>query len=183
GNDVMKTSYQLQALWSGMLTFVLLLHGAPPAQAGGISPDLKHTVQANPNAAQPIRVIVQFARSGGDSDGVAKGHRGQVNSKHSLINGATMTVPQNAVAGLAQDPNVAWISPDCTVGARWDYDVEAIGADQVWTATGFRGSGVGVAVLDTGVQLSGSSSTDFKGWKTSSYRLVAWKDFVTGSPT
>jgi serine protease AprX len=152
----------------------LLAGSATTARAGGMAPDLSQKVQANPNSAQSIRVIVQFARPGVDSDAIAKGHRGQVNSKHGLINGATLTLPQNAAAELAQDPNVTWVSPDRPLGAQWDCGAQTIGADQVWLSPGCQGSGIGVAVLGTGVPVKGVSDFSYGS------RVTAWQDFVQG---
>jgi serine protease AprX len=164
-----------QLLGAGLLAWLVSLSSLSPARAGGIAPDLERQIRHNPTSGKQTRVIVRFARYHVDGDAVAHGHRGQVAARHALINGATMTVPQNAVAGLTQDPNVAWVSPDRPVGAQWDCGVPTIGADQVWNNPGYDGSGVRVAVLDTGVYPSSDLSSD------GSSRVVAWQDFVKGS--
>jgi subtilisin family serine protease len=101
---------------------------------------------------------------------------------------------------MSLDPRVRWLSPDRAIGAAirqdhpgaghtlgvagpWrhvtDTDVAALGADQVWSSLGLRGSGIRVAVLDTGVD---PTSSDWSSLGSSRSRLVAWKDLVHGLP-
>src|SRR5712692_10561475 len=172
-----KTRSSFKLLAGGLIPLMWALGSPSPARAGGIAPDLARHIQKDPTSGKSVRVIVRFARPGVDSNVVARGHKGQVAFKHSLINGATMIVPQNQVAGLTRDPNVAWVSPDRAVGAQWDCGVPTIGADQVWLSPGCQGSGVRVAVLDTGVYRSSDLSSG------ESSRVVAWQDFVKGQST
>src|SRR5712691_3303762 len=144
GFKTLGTAGLVAALWGGGT--------ASPALAGGIAPDLARQIQKDPTSGKSVRVIVRFAKPRVDSTVVARGHKGQVAFKHSLINGATLIVSQKEVAGLTRDPNVAWVSPDRAVGAQWDCGIQTIGADQVWLSPGCQGSGVAVAVLDTGVK-------------------------------
>src|SRR5207248_2161182 len=54
------------------------------------------------------------------------------------------------------------------------------GADQVWSGTpGFRGSGIRIAVLDTGVN---DQDNDFDVATGRGSRVVAWKDLVANRP-
>src|SRR5688572_30154548 len=108
----------------GAIGFSLLLNGlaAPaPAFAGGMADDLDAQVRRNPDACDKVRVIVQFNRKGVSSSAVAKASNGEKLADHPLINGATMRVPQKALRGLQNNPNVSWVSPDRTVSAE-NYD-------------------------------------------------------------
>src|SRR5439155_871681 len=87
---------------------------------------------------------------------------------------------QNALARLAQDKSVAWVSPDRKLGAQWDCDTQAIGTDQVWSAPGYKGSGIRVAILDTGAVAGNPDWYRYGNTNSSNYRLVAFKDFVNG---
>jgi len=80
------------------------------------------------------------------------------------------------------------VSPDRKISSQWDCDVETIGADQVWTGSGsgpgYQGTGVGIAILDTGVVTTAArASTDFNVFGSSTSRIVAWKDFVNARAT
>src|SRR5204863_3448380 len=157
--------------WAGAVAVVVGLVLASPARAGGIAPDLDKKIHANPAANKPIRVIVQFSRPGVDSSALARAFGGQLMAKHPNIRGATLSLPQSAVAGLSHNPNVAWISPDRPVQSHWDYDAETVGADKVWATQNYRGTGVRVAVLDTGVYAEYDGAADWNRWGTNTSRL------------
>ena len=75
-----------------------------------------------------------------------------------LVNGAVYSVPANALAELANDPDVAYISPDRPVKATLsastqlplDYKLQAVNADIAQT-NGFNGDNIGIAVIDSGI--------------------------------
>jgi hypothetical protein len=74
-----------------------------------------------------------------------------------VIKGAAFTVPASAVADLANDPDVAYISPDrplqgmqSALSATLDYYDATIYAPWAWQL-GLNGTGVGVAVIDSGI--------------------------------
>jgi len=81
---------------------------------------------------------------------------------------------------------VSWVSPDRTVrgtATTVDLDTVTTGATTPWTSTpgAYRlGSGVGIAVLDTGVN---PNRADWNSPYTGLSRLTAWKDLVGGQLT
>src|SRR6266581_2137918 len=74
--------------------------------------------------------------------------------KLSVIHGAAFaSLPAQALAQLAQDPGVAYITPDRPVqgATNLDYAPETINAPWAWQQLTLDGTGVGVAVIDSGV--------------------------------
>src|SRR5438552_11516402 len=179
----MKTRTVRNRLWTGLIPMAVGLGLASPALAGGIARDLDKQIRNNPSSGKPIRVIVQFAVRGVHAKALAEAAGGQLIAWHGIINGATLILPQHAVAGLSHNPNVAWISPDRPVHSHWDYDAETVGADNVWATSGYKGTGVRVAVLDTGVYDEWDGAADWNHFGTGTSRLVAWVDLLNNWPT
>jgi subtilisin family serine protease len=77
------------------------------------------------------------------------------------------------VAKVIPDYKVKLLDANLTVTAEQnvEWNIELIEADKVW-ALGINGSGIRVAVVDTGI----AQHPDLKG------KIVAWKDFVNGKP-
>lgn len=150
------------------------LGSAAPASAGGMAPDLQAAVNANPASTTPVRVIVQYrpGSAGGLLFGLLSGI--QLLRHLPLVNGDLLSVPLNEVSTLAAESAVKWVSPDRALYRYAESGVPTIGADAVWTSTGQQGSGIRVAVLDTGIY---APHPDLGS------RLVAWYDCVNGSAT
>ena len=66
------------------------------------------------------------------------------------IDAAVYTVPPAALTGLAEQPRVLRITADRKVQPRLDYTAAAVGAAAAWSS-GLTGSGVAVAVVDSGI--------------------------------
>ena len=76
--------------------------------------------------------------------------------KKRLRNAAVLEVSGGQLRDLSEDAEVASVSGDVPVRTMSTVTAEAIGADQVWAGAfeglrGFTGRGIGVAVIDTGV--------------------------------
>src|SRR4051812_42294667 len=106
---------------------------------------------ANVNANSKVDVIVQF-KTPPDNQQRARVNQlgGTVQADLGLINGMLISVPANALEGLANNPNVVYISPDRQVNATLDYANPTVGA-QVAFANGWVGTNVGVAIVDSGI--------------------------------
>src|SRR5205085_5236602 len=100
-------------------------------------------------------------------------HKGQLH----LINGNLYTVPVKALKNLAQNPNVLYITPDRKSKQLSDYALQTLGADLVQNNLGFDGTGIGVAVIDSGVY----AHPDLKDKFGVNNRIVYSESFVTGS--
>ena len=154
------------------LTVLLLSLGISSlslAASSKIAPDLQ---AIDPNST--VRVIVQYAQA----PAVASGQNGSilnnipilgnvlndvpilngvVNMVLDVLHAVVYTVPASGLQNLANDPNVIYISPDRPLAARLDYSAAAVNAGVAWKSNR-NGSGVGVAVIDSGI----NSSPDLK---------------------
>jgi serine protease AprX len=150
----------------------LLCFGAPK-----LAPDL-----ANLDPQSNVRVIVQFATPPGLQDHQRIQQAGGVHeSDLDLVRGSVYSLPAAALKGLANNPNVLYVSPDRPVNATLDYANPAVQA-QIAQGYGILGTGVGIAVIDSGIQ----STTDLLDSSVNSSnvsRIVYSESFVPGSPS
>jgi serine protease AprX len=128
-------------------TFILLLGAAITFGGQKISPDLE---SADPS--KDADIIVQFKTPPTDAhfkrftDAGGK-HKGTLN----FIKGAAFgKIPHGQLKKLAADPDVAYISPDREVKGALDYASSTVGATTAY-GQGWDGTGIGVAVIDSGV--------------------------------
>jgi len=102
---------------------------------------------SNPNAM--INVIVQFKLP----TNVAQfASLGQIQKSFNIINGIHMTVPASVVQFLAMNPLVSYISPVRSLKGAVDISTSTVDGPLVWSY-GYDGTGVGVAVIDSGITL------------------------------
>src|SRR5216684_3328741 len=151
-----------------MLNSVWLL--AAPSK---IAPDLKG------RHAESVDVIVQFT-SGATPDAHQRkitNHGGQIKNDLYSIHGFAASMPADAIADLARDPEVHYISPDRKLGSFLDNTAAAVNAPVAWSL-GLDGSGIGVAVVDSGV----ASRPDLNDL-TGNSRVVYSQSFVAGNST
>jgi subtilisin len=81
---------------------------------------------------------------------------GQVKHQFKLMNTMLVSLPEAAAEALKQNPNVAYVEEDqmaYAIGQSTPWGITHIKANQVH-ATGNTGSGVKVAILDTGIDAS-----------------------------
>jgi serine protease AprX len=104
-----------------------------------------------------LEVIVQFKHRP-TSAHAAKimSYGGSAKSDLSLIKGLHAAIPANRLHELANDPEVSYISPDrklANMSSTISFNVPspAVDAPYAWSS-GFIGSGIGVAVVDSGTQ-------------------------------
>src|SRR5277367_6967246 len=153
---------------SAALWLVLCVTGsAVLADNSKISPDLQPLL-ANPSSS--LNVIVQYntapsASSGGLLGGllgtVVNLVGGVLNTVFSLIPAVSATLHPSDVISVSNQSNVTYISLDRQLGATLDYSAGAVGAPVAWSY-GLNGSGVGIAVIDSGIynhpDLNGANS-------------------------
>ncbi|HEY6988229.1 MAG TPA: S8 family serine peptidase, partial [Bryobacteraceae bacterium] len=89
-----------------------------------------------------------------------------------LINGESYTVSVGSLEALAADPDVASIVPDRKVHMLLDNTAAAVHAAVAWNNYGLDGSGIGVAVIDSGI----SDHSDLQG--ANGIRIVFRDNFV-----
>ncbi len=127
-------------------------------------------------AADPFsnaRVIVQWNNDPATEHHKVLNRGGILHQVHRSINAGTYTLPVYELQDLANDPDVKYIAPDRPLRAKLDYTAAAINAAAVWSA-GYDGTGIGVAVIDSGM----SPHPNLAG----SPKLIAYSyDFVGGN--
>jgi hypothetical protein len=109
------------------------------------------------------------------------GGKGSVHYRYVSFQGLAVAVPLNRVKQLAQQPGVRYIAPNRFVsGSALSYQSLATttGRAEAGAAnTGLTGAGVGIAVLDSGIDFRHASLPDFS--NTTTGRKVAGRvDFV-----
>ncbi|HYK17820.1 MAG TPA: hypothetical protein VEV37_07350 [Bryobacteraceae bacterium] len=140
------------------LCLVLCVSAVPAlADNSKISPDLQPLL-ANPS--NNINVIVQYNTSPASSSGggliggllgtVISLVSGTLKAVFSLIPAISATLHPSDVIAVSNQPNVAYISLDRQLGGLLDYSAGAVNGPQAWTY-GLDGTGIGVAVIDSGI--------------------------------
>ena len=152
------------AAWGKRLGLVLLLatglaFAAPPAArqnarsskiASELSGLLTKAKQGSANT-QTVRVIVQYKNVPAKAHYSAMQSRGgRLHLQLHFIRGAAFTIPVNALAALEADPEVASVTIDHPLSGMDDLTNAVTGVSSAWNA-GFTGAGIGVAVIDSGI--------------------------------
>src|SRR5215470_8626740 len=173
GKDTLMNRKQTwSAAWGRtFLTVCALILSASPAIAGPAK--MSRDLAERKAALGKVNVIVQFKQAP-----TAKHHQkvfnrgGSLMRDLALVRSGAYSVPASALAALADDPDVAYVSPDRTVhGSDYTNQFEAVNAD-IAQSYGYNGSGVTVAVIDSGI----GSHSDLSG------RVLYAQDF-TGQGT
>ncbi len=173
------------AAWGRVLAVTLLALSAVPSFAGPkparskFSPDLMSAV--GPNGM--VTVNVQYRAY--PSTGYFKGRQSSgatLRWKLPTISAATMTVPVRMLTTLANEANVVYISPDrlqkMSSNPATEQFATAVEADVAASQYGFDGTGIGVAIIDSGV----ASHPDLNNANGVS-RVVYSQSFVAGDAT
>jgi serine protease AprX len=157
-----------------VFTLALLVPGASglttTASASGLLDSLLHIhpylqTQAANNPGGSARVIVQKTSSQYDSLAIARGIGSTVVEEFPLIQSLTLDVPLSQLTALSKLPGVKYLTIDGPVNPHAIDETKlattyesAVSIPSVWNGTaGTRaatGAGIGVAVLDTGVNTS-----------------------------
>src|SRR5271163_353690 len=147
------------AAWSKVLGLVLLTLSAVPSHAAktkapNYSPDLAAWVAASPNGM--VTVNVQYRNY--PTKGYLKNRQSggaYVRWQLPSISAVTMTVPVTMIPTLESEANVIYISPDRPLiqfsNPVTEEFATAIQADVAASQYALNGSGVGVAVIDSGI--------------------------------
>src|SRR3954468_9844445 len=147
-----------------------------------ISPDLR-----NHTSNEKVQVIVQYAPSAqmscsgllgllGCVVGDVLKLGGSVLQALSLVNGLVASLDHNGIVSLSNQSNVLYISRDRPVSLLMDEAAPAVHAEVAWKSN-YTGSGVGVALIDSGV----NSHRDLNNSLLSVSRTVYNQSFLTGA--
>jgi serine protease AprX len=132
-----------------ILTLVLALAGTAVAQTSSkLSPDLQ--VATSSSSSGNLQVVVQYYTPPTQSDLNLLGLVGSLLNQLPLVNAIVEILPISGILNLASQPNVKYISLDRSVGGSLSNAAPAVNAPYAWSH-GYTGSGVGVAVVDSGI--------------------------------
>ncbi|MFZ1129315.1 MAG: S8 family serine peptidase, partial [Terriglobales bacterium] len=151
-------------------------------RAGKLAPELQRLAeqaQTSPTANHNVRVIVQFKQTPTQHHFDKVQARGGKLSAHlELVNGGAFSLPASALKDLADDDEVLSISSDNALRGMDDFNDYAVQISSTWSA-GYNGSGIGVAIIDSGIN---DTQTDFIDQSTGKSQVVYHQDF-TGTAT
>src|SRR6202140_4244420 len=168
-------SSAFSAGWGRILGLALLLSAVPSFGGNKFSSDLPQR-----NSCRLVTVNVQYRQMPNDAS--LKSHGGTVRMKHRHTKAVTLTIPANKLAQLAADPNVSYITPDRPVSMTWTLPTEqfvtAVESDMAAAQYALDGTGIGVAVIDSGI----SNHPDLNDAYGNS-RVVYSQSFVAGDST
>ncbi|MGZ6792222.1 MAG: S8 family serine peptidase, partial [Mycobacteriales bacterium] len=146
---------------------VLAVAAAPVLVAGGAAEASPRPSSLDPglstSGSHPVKVVVSgrsvaLARAAALAAGATRVR------PLAIVDGVSATVPADRLAGLARAVGVTAVTADRAVhlsGSSWDTSLSASPyawtsqAVPTWQQTGTRGTGIGIAVLDTGVSAVG----------------------------
>jgi serine protease AprX len=150
-----------------------------------LSPDLADRVRGAQGGAR-VDAIVQFeGRAGRALDALLLNHGATVKRVLRNFNARVVNLPLNAVEALAAQSDVRYISPDRQIRTSGHVTTttgtEAVRTQTTYsllglitTTTTFDGSGIGIAIVDSGVDVSHASLRNSSGLS----RVVASQDFT-----
>ena len=133
------------------------------------------TAPARPRGTSRVIVRLNSGLTAGAADAVIRSLRGTVGRR--LAGGQVADVPDTALGALARLPGVAGVSLDRRVHGTMERTGATVGATWVQDSLGLDGTGVGIAVIDSGVanwhdDLGSSRVTrfvDFVNFQTAAY--------------
>jgi serine protease AprX len=176
-------SLAFSAAWGRVIALALMLSSAVPSYAGGskFSPDLMQQAATNTK----VTVIVQYSKMPSSTDlTVLQLEGAKIKSKFHVIGAVTMQVPVSVLPSLAANPNVVYMTPDRTqtitstsVPTPEEF-ATAVQADLAASQYALTGTGIGVAVIDSGI----AAHPDLNNANGAS-RVVYSQSFVVGDST
>ena len=133
------------------LTIFMTLVGV--AFAGSkVAPDLQA------NSSSTVDVIVQFVKPPTKQQLKLLGSYGRMKHIFEGIKAAHLTLPVSAIQALANNPSILYLSPDRNMDGSLDLADQATNA-ATWQQYGLAGTGIGVAIIDSGVSLKNDLKT------------------------
>jgi len=125
-----------------------------------VSAALATPAENNAPGLDRVPVLIGFRQTPGPSEqALVRSHGGTIKYSYHLVRGIAASIPKPAIEGLANNPNVTEVEPDLTVFVIGELDncwgVKHIGAGIVH-GTGNRGTGVKVAIIDSGIDYNHS---------------------------
>jgi len=112
----------------------------------------KEQVTSEDEADEPVIIVFKGKLDKRDRERVVKEHKGKVSHSYTIINAVAARIPSKAIDKLKKNPNVKYVECDYIFNAtaqQLPWGVDRIGAPIVHGYD--RGSGIKVAILDTGI--------------------------------
>lgn len=165
-----------------ILAFAFLITSATAASAAGhkVAPDLENFPRHSDGT---VDVIIQFTeKPGAKHFGELAAQGGKL--KHSLehIKGGAFRVPASLLPWLEKNPQIAYVTPDRPNQASqvtYENEIPAVMADVARQQYALDGTGIGVAVIDSGVY----NHDDLQTSDGTASRIVYSESFVAGDST
>jgi serine protease AprX len=150
------------------------------AAASKFAPEFQASLASGDSNSDMVTVLVQYRHMPQSAALTSmKGRGAAVQAKLQVIRAVKMRVPASMLQELARDPNVLYVTPDrpvsLTSSTNEDY-TGAVQADLAASQYALDGTGIGVAVIDSGV----SDHADLHNAAGAS-RIVYSQSFVTGN--
>jgi serine protease AprX len=139
-----------------LLTVAAMLAALAPAASAAQASDATLDRELRHRAGAPrgySRVILRLnpGVAAGVADAGIRGLRGIVGRRLTSVCGQVADVPDTALAALARLPGISGISLDRRVQGTMERTGATIGATWIHESLGLDGTGVGIAVIDSGV--------------------------------
>lgn len=134
-------------------------------------------------APEKAQVIIGFKDK--HDTALIKDYEGEIKREFTLINAVAVKLPKNKIDILKRHPGIEYIEPDyeaSALGETTSWGVAKINAIKVWQLPN-RGTGIRVAVLDTGIQYDHpdlknniKGGVNFAGYPDGSTNRIYWTD-------
>jgi serine protease AprX len=134
------------------LFLIAIASFAAPTPKSKLSPDAAAVA-----GDKSVQVIIQWnIKTGMTTQTKVAAAGGTVVSEFKSINAGTYILPASSLAGLISDSSVVYLSVDRAIHHKFlDNSAAAVNASAAWSGS-WTGSGVGVAVIDSGITASPS---------------------------
>ena len=146
--------------------------GAP---AGDDQGKLDHELRARAHSARGSSRVILRLQPGVSADTAIRGLRGTVGRRLASVGGQVAYLPDSALLALTRVPGLIDISLDRRVHGTLERTGATVGAGWVRDTLGYDGTGVGIAIIDSGV----ANWHDDLG----SGRVTRFVDFVNFQPS
>ena len=156
------------------ILFIFAMTGFAQGQGHKVASDFA-SFPVNPDGT--VDVIIQFNQvPQAKHFQMLASHGGQRKRTFEFINGAAYRIPVKLLSFLENHPDIAYVTPDRPNTPAVDITAAAVTADVARSQYALDGSGVGVAVIDSGVY----KHDDLQKSDNSGSRVVYSESFVTG---
>jgi len=138
----------------------------------------KHSWDLNSDPNATVDVIVQFKTPPTKQELKQLGPYGQMKKLFQGINAINLQLSRSLVDNLENDPNVLYVSPNRTATGSLDIVDATVFATYAWQY-GWDGTGIGVAVIDSGM----TPKDDLMAADGVTSRIVYSESFIGGTDT